>query len=369
MALSSRIEYDRILKAAASEKSYEGLKILSEETRRTILADNVVVLMPNPQCTFFNGTVNGENICISAKSTVLSVVFHTGENVSAKFGDQNFDPRIQQVLKMKVKSFQAGLLKDHEGNKLGLLLIIRKRPEMVFEKELNNLLHIFSLYISREKLSESYSQSKEKVEQIIETCAELLNTVTLHSFMQKLEQRLPKIFSCERGNILLFDYEKNNLFRRVSENKYENFPIFHGLSGNCVNTKRTNICNDITIERMFYKDMDDPHGDNTKSIISVPLFSKFLENIPEAVVQLINKADGSFFNENDESMLVKFTKMITDCMIVLQFSSLSASLVDAMKKLDGSLEKMSDDMNHRVYDFGFVKSSIVIMKAFFLKFS
>ena len=205
MALSSRIEYDRILKAAASEKSYEGLKILSEETRRTILADNVVVLMPNPQCTFFNGTVNGENICISAKSTVLSVVFHTGENVSAKFGDQNFDPRIQQVLKMKVKSFQAGLLKDHEGNKLGLLLIIRKRPEMVFEKELNNLLHIFSLYISREKLSESYSQSKEKVEQIIETCAELLNTVTLHSFMQKLEQRLPKIFSCERGNILLFD--------------------------------------------------------------------------------------------------------------------------------------------------------------------
>ena len=71
----------------------------------------------------------------------------------------------------------------------------------------------------------------------------------------------------------------------------------------------------------------------------------------------------------DESMLVKFTKMITDCMIVLQFSSLSASLVDAMKKLDGSLEKMSDDMNHRVYDFGFVKSSIVIMKAFFLKFS
>ena len=123
--------------------------MLCEETRRSILADNIIILTPNSQCTYFSGLVNGNLTKISAKSTVLSVVFLTGDTITAKLGDQSFDPRMQQVLKMKIKAFQAGLLLDHLGNKLGILLIIRKRPELLFEKEIGNLLNIFSLYIVR----------------------------------------------------------------------------------------------------------------------------------------------------------------------------------------------------------------------------
>ena len=190
----------------------------------------------------------------------------------------------------------------------------------------------------------------------------------MQGFVLKLQQRLPLIFNCERGNILLFDYEKNNLFRKHSGRGYENFPIFHGLSGNCVNTKRPLICNDVSLERMFYKEMDDPEGENTRSIISVPLFSKIMSKIPEAVIQLINKSDEENFQQTDEALLVKFVNMITDCMIVLKFSQLSASLIDIIKKLEGSLERMSDDMSTRVYDFGSVRSSIVLFKSFFSRF-
>ena len=368
IVLASRLEYDRILSVAQTGKEEGGLKVLCEEVRRSILADNVVIFKPNSQGTHYSGIVNGNSVTISAKSTVLSVVFHTGETISSKFGDQSFDPRIQQVLKMKIKAFQAGVLLDHLGNKQGILLIIRKRPEMLFEREISNLLSIFSLYIDRWVLWKEYQVEKDRCDHIISTCSEVLNTVTLQGFVEKLQYRLPKIFNCERGNILLFDYEKNNLFRRVNPSKYENFPIFHGLSGHCVNTKRPCICNDVFLERNFCKEMDDPLGENTKAIISVPLFSKVLPTIPEAVLQMINKLDGAHFNKSDEDLLVKFSSMITNCMIVLKFSQLSASLVEIIKRLEESLEKMAEDMSHRVYDFGSVRSSIVLFKSFFVKF-
>lgn len=366
--ISPRLEYDRILQVAQKEKLQDGQKLLCEEVRRTILADNVVVLTPNPQQTHYSGIINGQYTVISAKSTVLFTVFTTGESISAKIGDHNFDPRIQQVLKMKVKSFSAGLLYDHLGSKLGILLIIRKRPEIMFERELNNLLNIFSLYIIRWKLYESCDLEKRKSDEIISACGELLNTVTLQDFMLKLQNKIPKIFNCERGNVLLFDYEKNNLFRKLGESSYENFPIFQGLSGHCVNTKRSYISNDVTHERMFHKEMDDPFGTNTKCILSVPIFSKIYDKIPEAVIQLINKEDGGIFLETDMEGVIRFAAMITDCMIVLKFSQLSASLVDVIRKLEDSLEKMSEDMRIRVYDFSSVKSSIGQFKGFFTKY-
>lgn len=362
-----KLDYDRIIKAAQTGRDEEGLKTLCEEVRRGLLADFVSVFKPNSQLTYFSGLVNGVLVRIPAKSTIFSVVYHTEIGISAKIGDQNFDSRIQESLKMKVKAFQAGLILDHLNKKQGILLIIRKIPELLFEREIPNILNIFSLYSSRWKLWEDYQDETNKVEQIIYTCSELLNTVTLHQFIYSLQNKLSKIFKCERGNVLLFDYEKNNLFRK-NEEKYENFPIFHGLSGNSVNTKRTVICNDVSIERMFCKEMDDPYGSDTKSIISVPLFSKTLENVPEGVIQLINKQDESYFNEKDGIEITKFAKMITDCMIVLKFSQLSASLIDVLKKLENSLQKMSEDMNLRVYDFEAVVGSIGVLKSFFLKF-
>lgn len=366
--IHSRLEYDRILQAAQCGKGEIGLKTLCEEVRRSLLADNIVVLVPNPQGTLLTGTVNGSKITISARSTVLSVVFQTGEIISAKFGDLNFDPRIQQMLKMKVKAFQAGPLLNHIGEKIGLLLVIRKRPEMLFEKELSSLLSIFSLYIDRWKLLADCEVEREKAAKLVWTCGEILKSTSLHDFISKLQTNLPGIFHCERGNILMFDYEKNNLFRRVNATKYENFPIFHGLSGNCVNMKKSVICNEVNMERMFCKEMDDPEGENTRSVISLPLFSKIYPGIPEAVVQLINRVDGAYFTEEDEKTMTNFLELITECMIVLKFSQLSASLVEILKKLEESLERMTEDMSHRVYDIGSVHSSIVLFKTFFLKF-
>jgi hypothetical protein len=172
------------------------------------------------------------------------------------------------------------------------------------------------------------------------------------------------MFGCERANILMFDYERNNLFRKISETSYDNFPIFHGLSGHCVNTKKPIICNEVLAERLFNKEMDDPLGDNTRSILSVPLFSKVYEDIPEAVLQIINKVDGAYFNLVDQENLMNLSKMATNCLIVLKFSQMSASMIDLLKKLEESMERIHHEMNARQYDFGSVKSSIAMFKGF-----
>jgi hypothetical protein len=337
---------------------------LCEEVRRSVLADNVIVLTPNAQNTYFSGIINGDNVKISAKATVLSTIFHSGQSISAKSGDTSFDPRIQQVLKTKIKAFSSGVLSDHLGHKIGLLLIIRKRPELHFERELPNILNIFSLFIVRWKLYKDSLKYEERIEQLLEAANEMLNSKILSGLLGKLGARLPSMFGCERANILMFDYERNNLFRKISETSYDNFPIFHGLSGHCVNTKKPIICNEVLAERLFNKEMDDPLGDNTRSILSVPLFSKVYEDIPEAVLQIINKVDGAYFNLVDQENLMNLSKMTTNCLIVLKFSQMSASMIDLLKKLEESMERIHHEMNARQYDFGSVKSSIAMFKGF-----
>lgn len=367
ISLTTRLDYDKILFVAQTAREPTGLKALSEEVRRSILADNIIILTPNTQNTHFFGVINGENIRISAKATVLSSIFLTGQMVSAKIGDSQFDPRIQQALKMKVKAFSAGCIMDHLGHKLGLLLIIRKRPELLYERELGNLINIFSLYIMRWKLFEYTQKQENKVDKILESVNEMLNSKILTDFLRELQLRLPEMFDCERANILLFDYEKNNLFRKTQNGSYDNFPIFHGLSGHCANTKKPLICNEVIAEKFFHKEMDDPLGENTKSVLSVPLFSKVYENIPEAVLQVINKNDGSYFTLSDQENFVKISKMVTNCMIVLKYSQLSANMVDLIKRLEESLDKIHHEMSTMQYDFGSVKSSIIVFRNFINK--
>ena len=352
------------MQVAQTAKDQEGLKSLCEEVRRSVLADNVVVLTPNSQNTYFTGILNGESINISAKATVLSTIFHTGQALSAKSGDSSFDPRIQQVLKTKVKAFSSGVLYDQVGHKLGLLLIIRKRPDLLFERELSNLLNVFSLFLVRWRLVKDCARYEQRIEQVLEATNEMLNSKILTELLSKLNNRLPAMFDCERSNILMFDYEKNNLFRKISEVSYDNFPIFHGLSGHCVNTKKPIICNEVLAERMFNKEMDDPHGENTRSILSVPLFSKVFEDIPEAVLQIINKIDGGYFNANDQENLVKLSKMATNCMIVLKFPQVSSNIVELLKSLEQAMDRIYNEMNTMQYDFGSVKASIVMFKRF-----
>lgn len=367
ISLNTRLDYDKILFVAQTASEPNGLKELVEEVRRSILADNVIILIPNTQNTHFFGMINGEKIKVSAKATVLSSIFLTGQQISAKIGDSQFDPRMQQALKMKIKAFSAGCLTDHFGHKLGLLLIIRKRPEILFERELGNLLNIFSLYIVRWKLFDYSKKQENKVEKILEATNEMLNSKILTDFLRELEQRLPSIFDCERANILLFDYEKNNLFRKTHSGSYDNFPIFHGLSGHCANTKKAIICNEVLADKMFHKEMDDPIGDNTKSILSVPLFSKVNDDVPEAVLQVINKNDGSYFSLIDQENLVSVSKMVTNCMIVLKYSYLSANMIDLIKRLEESMEKILHELGTMQYDFGSVKSSIIVFRNFINK--
>jgi hypothetical protein len=117
----------------------------------------------------------------------------------------------------------------------------------------------------------------------------------------------------ERASVLLLDDEKENLhFYQVggpAEPVLEGatFPADKGLAGSILQSQQSEIINDVPSDPRFYGKVDSDTGFQTRNMIALPLVAG---EEPVGVLEVLNKADGGPFTEEEHLLLVSISEEI-----------------------------------------------------------
>lgn len=133
------------------------------------------------------------------------------------------------------------------------------------------------------------------------------------------------------ASVLLVNKEKKELYFEVAQGragralKKMKLTVNLGITGWVVCNGKPLIVNDVAADRRFNKDIDKVTGFATKSMLAVPLVS---ERNVIGVIEVLNKVDGSGFNNQDLEVLVA---LASTAAIAISNARLHQEIVDDHK--------------------------------------
>lgn len=124
---------------------------------------------------------------------------------------------------------------------------------------------------------------------------ETLNTV-FYSILTSIQ--------AEAGSVFLVEEGSHDLVCRICQGPKDisgvRVPFGAGIVGYVAQSRQIDVTTDVKQDKRHYGQIDEQSGFTTKSMISVPLVSK---DVVLGVIQVINKAGGKQFSQNDLRLL------------------------------------------------------------------
>jgi len=134
---------------------------------------------------------------------------------------------------------------------------------------------------------------KEKLKQLIELSNNLLNTNNINEAIKTATQKIKNIIEVDRVTIFIYSQSSNMLWTYLADGVEKLIiPANKGIVGYVVKNKTIKKVNDTSKEPLFYKEVDEQTGYETKNILTLPLIGS--EGDVIGVIQLLNKKDGKF---------------------------------------------------------------------------
>ncbi|MBD2464219.1 GAF domain-containing protein [Oscillatoria sp. FACHB-1407] len=142
---------------------------------------------------------------------------------------------------------------------------------------------------------------------------EMINNEALETMLEQILQaftlKIGQILQADRTTIFLVDEEKELLWSKVAQGEGGKqieirLPINVGIAGHVASTGEYLNIPDAYSHHLFNPDVDVEMGYRTQNILCMPIFST--KNRVVAVVQLLNKAGGLPFDEDDEQQFREF---------------------------------------------------------------
>jgi ABC-type multidrug transport system ATPase subunit/ABC-type multidrug transport system permease subunit/putative methionine-R-sulfoxide reductase with GAF domain/predicted nuclease of predicted toxin-antitoxin system len=124
----------------------------------------------------------------------------------------------------------------------------------------------------------------------------------LKSLLIKLTDITKELLNADRCSIFLYDGKADDLFTYVAHGVDEiRIPKDKGIAGHTYTERKFLNIADVQNEPMYNKASEKVTGYKTTTMLSIPILSS--ENEAIGVFQVLNKADGKPFNEEDGDML------------------------------------------------------------------
>ncbi len=133
----------------------------------------------------------------------------------------------------------------------------------------------------------------------------------LERALRLLTGRLAGLMNAERASLMLVDDEQQALVMRISQDEeieLHSIPIGSGIAGAAARSGDTIRIDDAYADPRFNPDIDKRTGFRTRSILCLPIRNQ--EGEVFAVTQLLNRKDGSPFDESDEKRFTDFAKSL-----------------------------------------------------------
>ncbi len=137
---------------------------------------------------------------------------------------------------------------------------------------------------------------------------ELSSTLDLENLLVRIMRAAVEILGTEAGTLFLIDENSQELVFRVVEGGAQNLvgtrlPPGVGIVGEAAVSGTPVIVNNVLQDRRWFSDVDRETEFQTQSLLAVPLRS---QDQSIGVLEVINKRDGSAFNDDDVSLLTTF---------------------------------------------------------------
>jgi adenylate cyclase len=166
------------------------------------------------------------------------------------------------------------------------------------------------------------------LEQVTGESEEFLRVSSLsrnEAFESMLEQaldaftfKLGQILEAERASLFLVEAERRELRLRIAQEEGGRpvdfrMPIDSGIAGHVATTGQSLRVDDAYAHPLFNPEADQRTGFRTRSVLSLPVHDS--EGRVFAVAQLLNKRDGSAFDQDDE---IRFRKFVDAIGVILE---------------------------------------------------
>lgn len=146
-----------------------------------------------------------------------------------------------------------------------------------------------------------------RLELLYEINRKVANITRLPDMLEQVIRMTQQVLNAEAASVLLFHESDHELYFEVASGPVRNslrqvtLNTQYGIAGQVARTGKPLIVNDVARSTNFHKIIDDTTGFNTRSLVCAPLSvnHKIL-----GVIEVLNKRDGSVFNERDMEAVV-----------------------------------------------------------------
>jgi hypothetical protein len=141
----------------------------------------------------------------------------------------------------------------------------------------------------------------------------LAQSMDLHELLEITLYCCMEAACAEAASVLLLDDERENFTFYQIEGPAKpvlaaaTFPADQGVAGSVLESGQSEIVNDVTIDDRFYVKFDSESGFQTRNMIAVPLVAG---EEPIGVLEVLNKADGGPFTQEEHLLLVSIAEEI-----------------------------------------------------------
>lgn len=146
---------------------------------------------------------------------------------------------------------------------------------------------------------------------------EMINNEALETMLEQVMDaftlKIGQILQADRTTIFLVDAEKGQLWAKIPQGDASKcielrIPLNIGIAGHVATTGEPLNIVDAYTHPLFNKEVDERPGYHTQTLLCMPILSSSHQVV--AVVQLLNKAGGAAFNEEDEQRFRDFAASI-----------------------------------------------------------
>ena len=182
------------------------------------------------------------------------------------------------------------------------------------------------------------STSERRLRSMLELGQLIGLDLQLDEMLVQIASKAKTVMDADRFTILLYDPKTDELWTKMPlevEGKVLRTPSKVGISGHCFHTGETVNVEDAYNDPRFFRYIDDMTGYRTKSMLSMPFFSR--SGPPMGVIQIINKHDGNFTGE-DEELLRTFSNHAA---VFIEIAQLQKARMDTLEESRKELERLN----------------------------
>lgn len=271
------------------------------------------------------------------------------QNIHDAYADERFNPEVDRHTGYRTSTILCAPIVNLQNETLGVVQAINKR-QGTFTDEDERLFSLFShqaaIAVENFNLYNRIMTGHRKMGILLDIASTLNETIDLGSLIGKLVTKIMNVLDCDRCSFFVYDEKTDELWSLQAvgmQYKEIRFPAAMGLAGHAARTGETVNVADAYQDIRFNPEVDRRSGYRTRSVLCVPLFSR--DGRITSVVQAINKAKGTFDQEDEEllraisaqiSMAVDNSKLHADTLGMKNYlEGVQTSIASAIITLDG----------------------------------